>query len=212
MFASACSKYAPLVCQIGGGSATVEGSLLGSGCLLSPTQFITARHIVHNIPKHLTWPVVLKHDGLFRCEISYESVEQDISILRITDLIESVISASPTEYPVWPTSLPSLGMEVGYVGKLHLPGSNPRMYFARSVVSMLASNSPAHGYKCMLSDAVFESGFSGSAVFTPDGQLHGIIVEAFQFYVDVGKQKVWHRHPVMSCLAPILASIRPLVQ
>ena len=211
MFASACSKYAPLICQIGGGSPTVEGFLFGSGCLLSPTLIITARHIVRDLPNNLTWPVVLKHDGLFQCEVSFESVEQDIAILRVTKLVETVSSAPPREYPLWPTTLPSLGMCVGYMGKLHLPGSKPKIYFAPSMISMLHSNSTSQGYKCMLNEGVVESGFSGCAVFAPDGQIHGVIVEFFQFSVKVGNQQLWHRQPVMSCLGPILAPIRQLV-
>src|SRR4051812_24450569 len=87
MFADACRAYWQLNCQVGGGSRSVEGNLHGMACLLDNRHVLTARHVYTETQARYSWPVVLKHDGLFRCELALESAAYDLMVLRTTQQI-----------------------------------------------------------------------------------------------------------------------------
>ena len=65
----------------------------------------------------------------------------------------------------------------------------------------------------MLSDGIIQSGFSGCAVFTPQKELQGVVVESFQFPVESGHERIpLHTLPVMACIGTVLSAIRNTVQ
>jgi hypothetical protein len=102
MFKDACHQYWDLRCEIGGGSEAIAGKLYGKGCLLSPDVILTARHIFSSVAQNYDWPVVLKHDGLFKCDVIYDSKESDICIYHAAVKLRDAGEMSP------PKSFPTL--------------------------------------------------------------------------------------------------------
>jgi hypothetical protein len=150
---------------------------------------------------------------LFRCKIAYESSAQDIAVLIAEDLLERVEWPEPTRYPEWPMSLPKHGMSVGYMARLQMSNSASMTYFAQSALSMIVLDEQSQARRFMLGNGIIQSGFSGSAVFSPDGRIHGILVQAYQFPVESGHaHPALHTQPIMACISDVLSDIRGVVQ
>src|SRR5262249_33477864 len=136
----------------------------------------------------------------------------DIAVLQTEDLVERVQFSAPTKYPVLPAAMPRQGSSVGYLGRLKLEDSITT-YFAQVAVSMRIVGRNASGCRFMLSEGIIQSGFSGTAVFSPDGVLHGVLVESFQFPVDSGHPVTpVHTRPVMASVGAVLSDIHKFVQ
>lgn len=189
MYQDACNLYWDLICQVGGGSAEVKGQLHGMGCLISPKHVITAYHVISGVQSRYEWPVVLKYDGLYKCEPLLYSEEYDNAILEVRDKLEHGDSPEPKEYPAVYPNKPLLGLSVGYVAALHIHKRNGelirRTYFSHAYVSMLAPRESKTGERYALSNGIIQEGFSGGPVFTKDKELVGLIVESVQFSVDM---------------------------
>ncbi|MGD9873386.1 MAG: trypsin-like peptidase domain-containing protein [Kiritimatiellia bacterium] len=204
MYKTATNLYWPLLTNVGGGTDATPGKLHGFGCLLSPSLVISARHVWREIEHRYSWPVILKNDGLFRCDIVLEDELQDIIILRTVQCMRTCESlAPPSGYPQVARGHPQLGTSAGFITRMTLrdaiKGEQSYTAFSESSVSILlkkADNEPIH---FMLSGGLFQKGSSGGPVYTPDGTLIGVIVQSMQFVTDFD-------HPMPAIItAPVIA-------
>lgn len=205
MYKKSTAMYWPLLGKVGGGTKEALGTLHGAGCLLSSTLLITARHVWREIESQYEWPVIGKHDGLFRCTIEHEDALQDVLILRTTErIIESKGLNGPQTYPKVSTSLPALGESVGILTRLDLNDreEGPVRFTAFSEASVAIclkqGSGPTH---LMLSCGLFQSGSSGGPVYSPNGTLIGIIVQSMQFALEVKNPSS------LKVTAPIIAPV-----
>jgi hypothetical protein len=215
MFAAACARYAPLVCNVGGGSDAEPGVRIGSGCLLSPRHVLTALHVVRPLPAKLPWPVVEKYDGVFRCAIAYEDPQEDIALLTATDPVTPDDGDAPTEFPILPSAPPRLGSSAGFLSWAKLPKDAGRvraLHFTPSAVTGVLPNTDAAGPRFILAGDVAERGATGTGVFGPTGELLGVIVKALPVTPD-GADKLPRAsiRPVMAALDRVLPAIRHLL-
>lgn len=213
MFTNACDLYYNLMCDVGGGSAHIQGSLFGTGCLISQQHVLTARHNVIPLHHECSWPVILKHDGLWKCKIIFESQTHDLAVMEATDLVQEVSLRGPAGFPLLPTTPVDLGMTVGYLARMRYPDHNGNetrnTCFSQSSVSMMNVQPNDGPTFWMLGDGFIQSGFSGGPVFSADGTLHGLIVQSFQFEASTGNQRIQTlTKPVMSPIGPVMSHIR----
>ena len=212
LFTEAYAVYRKLLCQIGGGSPTIEGRLFGSGCLISNHHILTARHVVNTLPDFTEWPVVLKYDGLFQCDILFESSEHDLMILEANRRIATSSQPAPTEFPEFVVGHPKFGSSVGHIARLKSTTedgrTNSHTYFSPSTVSMYAPSRPDEATMYVLANGIVQPGFSGCPVFGADRTLHGILVQCYQFPIHSENQITQiHSLPIMSPVFPIRAEI-----
>jgi hypothetical protein len=107
--------------------------------------------------------------------------------------------------------MPQLGNSVGYLAWLKLPDGRGTNYFGSAFVSAMKRPTGGMGVRWMLSEGLIQSGFSGSAVFTPEGSILGVITDAFRFPVSVGLPgDVMHTRILMSPLGLVLRHVGPL--
>ncbi len=209
MFKDSAKKYYNWTCSVGGGSATVMGKIYGMGCVLDELHTITAHHCWTSISHKYEWPVVLREDGLFLCEIVFNSTSHDIiiykSIKKLSDKPKGLIS----EYPNISEEHLFLGESVGFMSRLttyvSYDKSTSHTHFSSGTISMFQKNEEQTAMQFVISSTVIQKGFSGSAVFTPDGSLVGILVQTLRFAADI-------EDPESEIYTlPVMAPIRPLI-
>ncbi len=179
MFRSAVAVYQDLFCSFGGGSAETDARIHAMSCLVSPRHVITVAHVLRDIAKTYSWPVVSKFDGLFRCETAFISDEDDIAVMQTTDLIapHQYQLRPPQAYPEVSPKDVAWGMRVGYLSRLRKPessGRNDSMYFSSADVAYRGESEEGHA-RWVFSSGFSEPGFSGSPVFLADGSLVGVL-------------------------------------
>jgi hypothetical protein len=124
-------------------------------------------------------------------------------VLRIIDQIESDTRKAPVQYPSFITSLPELGMTVGYMAWLRKPNQT-----GRSVFTYFSSAQVSYRGECengdprwILSGGFVEPGFSGGPAFLRDGTLIGVVVGSTAMVQNPSAQGVppiWHSFPQVS--------------
>ena len=181
------------------GPSPRPGVRIGAGCLLSPRHVLTALHLVRPLPAKLSWPVVEKYDGVFRCEVTYEDAREDLAVLTTTDPVAPDPGEAPAEFPLLPAGgPPRLGSAVGYITWLKLPKEAGRawsFHFAASTVSMLLPGDGKVGPRYLLGDDVAQKGVTGSAAFTPAGELCGVLIRTLAHAGRPGGQAAAGVHP-----------------
>ncbi len=187
MFKDACHQYWDLRCEIGGGSKDIAGKLFGKGCLLTPDVILTARHVFSSVARNYDWPVVLKHDGLFKCDVIYDSKDSDICIYHAAIKLRDVVEMdTPRSFPTLYSQKPFLGLQVGYFGTLRSEdekGEERAMTsFSAAFISFMVPDSKPIRFG--LNGGVIQRGFSGSPVFTAKGDLVGVIVQSMKYCTD----------------------------
>jgi hypothetical protein len=216
MFEAACRDYLLWQCSVGGGSSQEKGKLHGMGCVLDSSHVLTARHVWTQIEKNYSWPVVLKFDGLFRCEIALESVAHDIMVLRTAAKLEAVQMETPTTFPSLSSSLLFIGASVGFISALRLhesfQKSTRHTYFGSGSVAFLVCPTDDLAATYALSGCVVQKGMSGSPVFRPDGSLVGVFIETLSFATDIlDPASPMYLLPVVSPIRPLLSQIQTLL-
>ena len=202
MFQEACRLYHLCNCAVGGGPASDRrGRIFGRGCLVSPTHVITATHVV----KPLARQTFTRRDGLFGAEIVFADEQYDVALLRATERIETWDNEPVSQFPPLCDRLPEIGMLVGYMGTLHKTNavtgkSRGYTYFAANYVSFRNDSS------WILGGGFGESGFSGSPVFLPNGNLIGVMTGSMTFSADLDNDPGIPQH------FPSIAPIKPFVQ
>ena len=216
MFECAARKFFDWTSSVGGGSPTIKGKLHGMGCVLDKHHTITAYHCWSSIASRYKWPVVFRSDGIFRCEVVFKSIDNDIAILRSKEPIEDRVLMEFNEYPIISEKPFFLGSTLGFMSSLTLYESvnkkNLHTHFAMGVVSMLlpSKNSKATNY--VMSSTVIQKGFSGSAVFRPDGGIVGIIIETLSFRADIfNTEAPLYVLPVVSSIWPLIDDIKTIL-
>lgn len=209
MFQSAATNHFAWQCDVGGGSKTDHGGLSGNGCMLDNIHVLTARHVWTSICHKYEWPVALRQDGLFRCEVAFESPEHDIMVLRTVAPMSDPTGTPPPTYPKLSTDKMFLGSFVGFISRLQLGTAEQAEslpHFAFAVVSVLPAPQNGRVFQFALSSTVMQFGFSGSAVFRQDGSIVGVLTSNLRFCADLHDSTA----PVYSlpCVSPIF----PLVQ
>ena len=215
MFQKACQIFWDVNCQVGGGKNQKQG-LHGMGCEVSPLHILTARHVWEETSAQYDYPIVMKHDGIFRSEVAFESADHDLLLLKCKKKISDCNFQKPQSYPkIFGKSL-SLGVSVGYITALHLPqpsGDTSRhTCFSSTSVSFDFKDAKTQTRLIVLGGGIMQKGFSGGPVFTVDGSLVGIIVQSLQFATDCGHfSATSYTLPVMSPLFPFKSKIESLI-
>jgi hypothetical protein len=189
MFERAAQMHFGCNCKVGGGSQhnVNVGQSHGMGCALDAKHALTAAHCWTGVDDRYDWPIVLRPDGLFRCEIVFENAEADVMILRSVEPlpVNSKYLRQITHYPTISPAPISLGTEIGFVSRLSLHDSiedvSTHTHFAHGFISMMLPSEKGNGMRFAVSGTVMQKGFSGSAVFLPDGSIVGVLVESLSF-------------------------------
>lgn len=204
MFEEAARKHFNWSCSVGGGSSSIKGYFHGMGCVLDDYHVLTADHCWSEIEDRYEWPVVARKDGLFRCEIGYKSIDLDILVLRSVDKLADCVSSDFNEYPKITESPVFLGSLVGFMSSLKLDESS-HTHFAMGVISMMLPSENSQSINFAISSTVIQHGFSGSAIFRPDGNIIGVLIQSLHFVANKNDpNSPWY-------VLPIVAPIRPLI-
>jgi len=200
------------MCSVGGGSGANDGQLHGMGCLLTSDYVLTARHVWTTIQDRYRWPVVLKHDGLFRCQIVFESEVQDLLFVRAIERVgESSARPPPSEYPSYSDRRMFIGDEVGFISRLMVPDTveSATQYtcFSHGYVSFMLRDS-GEGTRFAISSTLIQEGFSGSPVFYQDSSLAGVLVQTISFRPDFHNPRApLYTLPVVSPIDTVMEQI-----
>jgi hypothetical protein len=212
MFKNAARQYWQLKCQVGHG-ATLQGTkLFGLGCRLSPTHVLTAFHLVS-----AKGPRVLLGDGLWNCDLEQKWVDRDLALLRITSVAKQ-LGPADEQQPVYPSvssENPFLGASLGYLASLSLTSesgeSSSHTYFGHGHVAFFTQNSHKQLVFALAGGAI-QKGFSGGPVFSSNGLLTGVLVEALQYVPDLGHpSRAANAVALFSPVAPIAKELASLV-
>jgi hypothetical protein len=185
MFSKAASRYWTLYCHVGGGNGATARKVHGLGCRLSPFHVLTAAHVFRDYE----WPTALLGDGLWRCSVVKAWPDLDIALLcKTTHVRINGTGQAQMEYPRLSERIPSLGCSLGYIGYLSLLEESGkrkgRTYFGQGHVAFFESGRNNQILLAVAGSAV-QQGFSGGPVFTSDGVLTGVLVEALQYVPDL---------------------------
>lgn len=215
MFQSACAKYWNWQCSIGGGSSSHAGKIFGMGCLLSENYILSARHVWTGIQREYEWPVILKYDGLFKCEIAFESEEQDVILLKTVQKVKETSSGQPTGSPKLSRKKMSVGDSVGFISHLKLFDvqnvKRGHTCFSHGYVAFFLQNT-SPGVRYAISSTVIQKGFSGSPVFYADCSLSGVLVETVSFRADLHEEGApIYKLPVVAPIFPIFDQLSSIV-
>lgn len=206
MFQESAKLHFLCKCSVGGGSSNVKGRMFGIGCLLDDRHALTARHVWAAIQREYTWPVVLKYDGLYECQVVYEQRDADLLILKATEKIDDCEFNQPTRYPQLSANDAFLGKTVGSIASLRiqdLDTENSYTYFSMSSLSMFMRGTEGKARHIAMTGSLVQKGFSGGPVFEENGDIIGVLIQALTFPLD-------RSNPDLSIATlPIMSAIFP---
>lgn len=216
MFERSAQLYFEAICSVGAGKNDVESVISGTGCQLSDTYVLTARHVWADKVADFEWPVIHRYDGLWRCESAWESVPLDTLLLRVTDRLVADTKSPPKVFPALASSAARLGMPVAYVSYLRLKHSGDdydlHRCFCPSAIAYWDLAGGTGRVRVALSPAVVQEAFSGAPVFTRRGELLGIIVERCRWMEPPNGAPSFYTIPLMSPVDSLRDEILRLVQ
>jgi hypothetical protein len=207
MFTEAARLHFQTCYDVGGGSRNVQGKLFGKGCWLSENHILTALHVWQGISDVYEWPVAIRHDGLYKCEIAFEQTDADLLVLKTVEKLKHADFPQPVQYPGISANQPFLGTTVGYLATLKIPNAaddtDDRTYFASASVSMFMEAGASKGVFFALAGGLIQQGFSGGPVFEASGDVIGVLVQSLRFPVDP-------TNPLLSIATiPIMSPVQP---
>ncbi len=206
MFEEAAKIHFLSKCSVGGGSPGVTGKLHGMGCLLTDNHVLTAWHVWREIQQKYAWPVVVKYDGLYRCELVFEQRDADLLVLKAVEKKVDVTSAPPSRYPRLSAGTPFLGKTVGYLASLRIQEPDYKgdhTYFSPSCLSMFMRDTPGRAVHVALAGGLIQKGFSGGPVFEENGDVLGVLIQSLRFSLDPNNPTLSvATMPIMSVLFP----------
>ena len=189
MYEDLANKYTQWSCSVGGGTPQIKGSVYGMGCVLDEFHILTAYHCWSSISEKYDWPVVLRLEGIFRCEIIFKSIPDDIAVLRCIERIDDRERGTFKEFPKFSSKPLFVGSSVGFISRLTIhdspDSSTSHNHFANGTVSMIIPNEDDTGIQYTISSTVVQKGFSGSAVFRVDGKIVGVVVQMLNVAADI---------------------------
>jgi S1-C subfamily serine protease len=217
MFEKAAALHHKAHCCVGGiNDQTGNGAVHGIGCFIHPSYVLTAAHVLRPVGDRYSWALVTTAAGGFKCEIRKTWPAWDIAVLKVVAPIGD--NSVPTEEQ--PTSAPLskadvyIGSAVGVFSRIRLYDEfGVKAHFSSGYISMLMfPEDSSSTYNLALSNIVIQVGFSGSAVFLPDGSVVGVIVRMLSFPVDFGDPSEGRYHlPIMAPLSKIRAEIEDVL-
>jgi hypothetical protein len=197
LFSDACRLYWSLKCHVGPAQTA-----RGLGCALTPRHVLTAKHVFGDDPR----PTVASSLGIWSCRVLREWPDADLAVLEQRELLRPADMSEPKRYPEVSSKMPGLGQSLGYLAELHAPKACT--YFAQGHVAFFQKGE-ADELLFGLAGGLIQRGFSGGPVFTPAGQLVGVIVQSFQFVADLEHRAVVSL-PLFSPLARIAGELADL--
>ena len=180
MFEQAASRYFRLWTFVGRADGQQGPKVFGLGCHLAPGLVLTAAHVYGNSKE----PTAGVNDDLWVCSIAAAWPDRDLAVLRAERRLRSFGNDhTPPSYPELSSDLPRVGMQLGCMAWLDLNGpggeSRGRTYFGQGHVAFFEQG--AHGELLFaMQGPTIEKGFSGGPVFSADGRLYGVLVQAVQ--------------------------------
>lgn len=206
MFEESTKLHFLIKCSVGGGSHNIKGKLHGMGCLLDEHHVLTAWHVWREIRQEYTWPVVLKYDGLYKCEIVFEQQDADLLVLKTTEKLVDVESSPPGRYPKVSVNTPFIGKTVGYLASLQIREPDMKegyTYFSMSCLSMFMRDPPGKAVHIAMTGGLIQKGFSGGVVFEESGDVLGVLIQSLRFSLDPDSPtSSITTMPIMSALFP----------
>lgn len=216
MFADACTLIDPFVADIGWSpAAKPDGfNFAGFGCHISPTEVITALHVLTELRENGLDPIIWSDFGAFELGQVREFAASDIAVITVGKTVQPAESnpEKSLPFPVVSTEELRRGMAVGRFSRLivkEAPASDPenaRVAFFEGFLSFKMREL----LRWALSGGLAQNRFSGSPVFRPDGRLAGILVAGLEFNADTEKEHP-HLMPFISPLLPIAKDISKIV-
>lgn len=218
MFESAAKRHFVWNCNVGGGSKGNLGKSHGSGCVLDARHTLSAWHCWRDIRDRYDWPVVLRPDGLFKAEVVYHSAAADIVIFRSLDKLPTNVELPErlSQYPSLSDDPLFLGVQVGFISRLtihnSIDDSTSHSHFGAGYTSMFAPSEEDSSPRIAISSVLMQKGFSGSAVFKPDGSIVGVLVQTLSFRADFKNLDApIYSLPLISPIGPLIHEIHPIL-
>lgn len=214
MCKSAAEQHVAWSCLVGGGSDHDLGETHGLGCTIDAHHILTARHCWSCIRNQYSWPLVFRNDGLFRCEVVYESSVDDIMILKAMRPIRLTSLPCPSRFPRFHRAEPEIGANVGFIARRILRNDPTdeseqldRVFLSGTISSFLPAGMNRHRH-LMITDVVYQAGSSGAAVFLPDGGVVGVLTRGVPIQPTHSSGSAeWHTWPVATSILPLITQI-----
>jgi hypothetical protein len=86
-----------------------------------------------------------------------------------------------------------------------------RTHFAMGVISMLLPSEGSKSINFAVSTTIIQKGFSGSAVFRPNGDIVGVLIKGLSFPADKPPDATRYLLPVVSAIGPLIGSINAAI-
>ena len=199
MFQDATRIYWALKSHVGSGRES-----RGLGCLLSSRHVLTAHHVYAGVGE----PTALAPGGVWRCRAIAEWPDLDLGVLQTVDLLKPSDVLVPTVFPAFDGNMPGLGQSLGFLAWL-TSGRHRVTYFGQGHVAFFEPRE-RKALRFALAGAAVQRGFSGGPVYTPAGQLVGILVECFQFAANL-EHPALVSMPMFSPVAPVADELRKII-
>jgi hypothetical protein len=194
MFEQAAQQHFEWHCEVGGVSSNGKGVCVGMGCFLSKDIVLSAAHVWGGVRHRYDSPCVTHSTGGFRCQVLREWSDWDVIVLRTVERIAGpqvpkTLGSVTNSHPTLSQDRMYLGREVGMISMLSWideEGSRDSrsLFTSGRVSSFHFPTSEDQKLKYGLANTVVQRGFSGSAVFLPDGAVVGVLVQFMSFPVD----------------------------
>lgn len=216
MFDSAARQHLAWSCLVGGGSGGDLGDTNGLGCSIGPNHILAARHSSTDICDRYSWPSVFKADGLFRCEVAFESTEHDLMILRTVARIVAAHPCGHSDFPLFFNALPSPGTQVEFIAR-RVTCDDGRLdelhrYRVHGTVSAFLPHGASQLHHFLLNDVVYQAGSSGAAVFLADGSIAGVLIRGLPVQTNEPSDSgEWHHFPLVTSIAPLIDQIHMIL-
>jgi hypothetical protein len=187
------------------------------GSLLDARHVLTARHCwAPPISQKYSWPVVFYCEGLFRCEVVFESAADDVIVLRMVEQLEDCQLARATKFPRIAKKPVFMGAWLGFIStmKIYADAHTPERHnhLAVGIVSMMFPANSENSFRLALSSTAIQPGFSGSAVFLPDGAIVGVVLEMMKFRADLKDPRTpLQTLPVISPICELANDIKAIL-
>jgi hypothetical protein len=211
MFRQAVKTHWHCACFVGVSNDHNKAAMqYGNGCALDDRHTLTALHCMVHAQKVGSCPVVWRSEGNFRGEIVFESPELDIAIIRSGDPIVKKAGGELATYPAIESQSPELGDLVGFISQLRdHAGEAPALvqtHLGSGFISMFLPPQNGMAERFSVSTGFIQAGFSGSAVFLPNGNIVGVLVECRSFPLRAGEPGS------TQFLLPVVAPILPVAK
>jgi hypothetical protein len=192
--------------------------MYGVGCVLDENHLLTAAHVLKPGSGFIA---AIVGQALVRCEISFESKEFDICLLRMVEPLNGRWENVKT-FPRLSSGAVSLGTSVAFFSPVSLfrqpekvveeTATQGQFHLTTGTVSMvLPPDEINRQEKYLISTPIAQKGFGGSAVFLADGTVVGVVIQMLVFQAENDPFAPAYRLPVMSPILTLRKQIQTLL-